>query len=363
MKINRIKICDFRNIENLDCRFDDVNIICGSNAQGKTNLLEALYLFTGARSFRGAKDGEMVAFGKKRAVLEVEFEGGGREQSARLTIEKKREASLNGIEKRSPAELGESIKAVVFSPAHLMMIKGAPEQRRRFADAALCQIKSGYQNVLKQYKNALRQRNAVLKDAAFSGCEELLEPFDEIFAKHGAVMIYQRQKYIEALLPFAKEIYHGISGGSEELELHLSCGFEAGGLSLEEIREKLFERLKENRREELAAAVTKTGPHRDDIDIMINGRFARLYGSQGQQRSAVLALKLAEASLLYEKTGIKPAAMLDDVVSELDDMRREYIINHLKDRQVFITCCDAESVLRLKKGKIIRMCAGKIDES
>ena len=125
----------------------------------------------------------------------------------------------------------------------------------------------------------------------------------------------------------------------------------------------LFESLKENRREELAAAVTKTGPHRDDIDIMINGRFARLYGSQGQQRSAVLALKLAEASLLYEKTGIKPAAMLDDVVSELDDMRREYIINHLKDRQVFITCCDAESVLCLKKGKIIRMCAGKIDES
>ena len=108
--------------------------------------------------------------------------------------------------------------------------------------------------------------------------------------------------------------------------------------------------------------ITKTGPHRDDIDIMINGRFARLYGSQGQQRSAVLALKLAEASLLYEKTGIKPAAMLDDVVSELDDMRREYIINHLKDRQVFITCCDAESVLRLKKGKTIRMCAGKAEE-
>lgn len=360
MKINNIILENYRNIENLSLDFDNVNIIYGENAQGKTNLIEAVYLFTGAKSFRGVKDKELIKFGSDFSKLKIDFVNNSRQQTAEIIIKNKREAVLNGVKKKSPVMLGEELKAVIFSPVHLSMIKDGPAERRKFVDNALCQIKSGYRNVLKEYSKALNQRNILLKDMAINNSlADMLYIWDKSFAKYAAKIIYQRQKYIEALIPFAKEIFNGLSKGKEDIDIVFSGAFDYKNLTAEEIEKKLIIALQNNRSADILNRITVIGPHRDDLEIYINGKSARKFGSQGQQRSCVLALKLAEASLLREKTQDKPVALLDDVMSELDESRQDYILNHIKDWQVFITCCDANTVLRLKQGKTFHIENGK----
>lgn len=363
MKIKSIEIENFRNLKNISLNFDNVNIIYGENAQGKTNLIEAIYLFSGLKSFRGAKDKSLINFDSDYAKLKINFENKERVQFAELLIDGKRNASLNGIKKKSAALLGEEIKAVIFSPVHLSMIKDGPSERRKFIDGALCQIKANYFSVLKSYNRALQQRNVVLKDISISAdLKSMLYIWDASLAKEGAKIIFQRQKYIEAILPFAKEIFNGISGGKEDIDIVIKGVFDYKNLSVFEIEKELIKAFNKNQNDDILNKITKTGPHRDDIDILINGKSARLYGSQGQQRSCVLALKLAEAGLLKEMTHDEPIALLDDVMSELDEKRQDYILNHIKDWQVFITCCDANTILRLKKGKTIKIENGFIIE-
>lgn len=361
MKINSISIENFRNIEKLDLDFDDVNIIYGQNAQGKTNLIEAIYLFTGSKSFRGVKDRELIRFGSNFSKLKIDFESENRNQNAEIRIDGKRTAYLNGIKKKSPSVLGEELKAVIFSPVHLSMVKDGPSERRRFIDNALCQLKYNYRNVLKEYNRALSQRNMLLKDISKnSSLADMLYIWDKNLAATGAKIIYQRNKYVEALLPFAKEVFDGLSGGREEIDLVLKGPFDYRDLSLKEIENKLLITFEKSRGSDFMNRITTAGPHRDDMEILINSKSARTYGSQGQQRSCVLALKLAEASLLKEMTQNEPLALLDDVMSELDITRQDYILNHIKNWQVFITCCDADTVLRLKKGKTFHIENGGI---
>ncbi len=359
MKINSIKIENFRNIESLSLDFDDVNIIYGENAQGKTNLIEAIYLFTGAKSFRGVKDKELVKFGEEYSRLKIEFSNNSREQNAELLIQNRRSATLNGVKKKSATSLGDELKAVIFSPVHLSMIKDGPLERRRFIDNALCQLKSNYRNVLKEYNRALAQRNMLLKDISKNNSlYDMLYIWDKNLAVSGAKIIFQRMKYIEALLPYAKDVFDGLSSGKEEINLVMKGAFDYDGLTLDEIQKKLMFALDNNRGNDILNRNTNIGPHRDDMEILINEKSARSFGSQGQQRSCVLALKLAEASLLREMTQDEPLALLDDVMSELDISRQDYILNHIKDWQVFITCCDANTVLRLKQGKTFHISNG-----
>lgn len=359
MKINSIEIEKFRNIESLSLEFDDVNIIYGENAQGKTNLIEAIYLFTGAKSFRGVKDKELVKFGEEYSKLKIEFSNNLREQNAELLIQNRRSATLNGVKKKSATSLGDELKAVIFSPVHLSMVKDGPLERRRFIDNALCQLKSNYRNVLKEYNRALAQRNMLLKDISKNNSlYDMLYIWDKNLAVSGAKIIFQRMKYIEALLPYAKDVFDGLSSGKEEIDLVMRGAFDYNGLTQEEIQKKLMFALDNNRGNDILNRNTNIGPHRDDMEILINGKSARSFGSQGQQRSCVLALKLAEASLLREMTQDEPLALLDDVMSELDISRQDYILNHIKDWQVFITCCDANTVLRLKQGKTFHISNG-----
>lgn len=361
MKIDSIEIENFRNIERLSLSFEDVNIIYGENAQGKTNLIEAIYLFTGAKSFRGVRDKELVRFGCAYARLKIRFENSKRQQNAQILIQERRQTELNGIKKKSASALGDELKAVIFSPVHLSMVKDGPEQRRKFIDSALCQIKSGYRNVLREYSRCLAQRNMLLKDTAKdSALADMLYIWDRNLAVGGAKIIYQRKKYIESLLPLAEEIFGGISKGREKIGLCLKGGFAYENLQPQEIEKQLLFLLERNRNNDIRNRITTVGPHRDDMEISINGKSARSYGSQGQQRSCVLALKLAEASLLGQMTGERPLALLDDVMSELDEGRQDYILNHIKDWQVFITCCDADTILRLKKGKTFHMQKGDL---
>lgn len=352
MKINSIEIENFRNIENLKLEFDNVNIIYGENAQGKTNLIEAIYLFTGSKSFRGVKDKDLIKFGKDFSKLKINFENKNRDQYAQIDIKKRRNVSLNGIKKKYTTQLSEELKAVIFSPVHLSMVKDGPSERRKFIDTALFQIKAGYRNILKEYNHCLEQRNMLLKDISKNGSlSDMLYIWDKNLAFCGAKIIYQRQKYIENLLPYTEEIFDGLSGGKEKIDLFLKGTFDYKNVTQEEIEKNLISALEKSRTNDIYNKITTVGPHRDDMEILINQNSARRFASQGQQRSCVLALKLAEASLLRDMTKEEPLALLDDVMSELDITRQDYILNHIKDWQVFITCCDANTVLRLKKGK------------
>ena len=359
MKINSIHLEDFRNFESFDSDFEDVNIIWGENAQGKTNLIEAIYLFTGAKSFRGARDKELIRFGCDKSRLKIDFVSSDREQNAEIEIKNNRRVKLNGINKKSAAALGEEIKAVIFSPVHLSMVKEGPRVRRRFVDGALCQLKANYRTLLKEYSRALDQRNSLLKDLyKHPELDGMLYIWNQNLARTGAKIIYQRLKYLEALMPYVESIFSGISSNREKIELKYigAAEYEA---DLQSIEKKLLSAFNESYSADIMNSTTSKGPHRDDIEILINGKSARIYGSQGQQRSCVLALKLAEASLLEEMTGIKPVALLDDVMSELDEKRQDYILNHIKGLQIFITCCDKETILRLKEGKTIQLSEGK----
>ena len=350
--------------EKLKLDFDDVNIIWGENAQGKTNLIEAIYLFTGSKSFRGVRDKELVEFKKESAKLKIDFENKSRKQNAELikysNVLMLRDTAVNPIDFAFIVKRGNELKAVIFSPVHLSMVKDGPIERRKFIDNSLCQLKSNYRSVLKEYNRCLAQRNMLLKDMKNNAnLEDMLYIWDKNLAKSGAKIIYQREKYIEALLPFATEIFDGLSKGREKIDLKLQCGFECKDKSVAEIENELTKLLISGRNSDILNRITTSGPHRDDMEILINEKSARLYASQGQQRSCVLALKLAEASLLKEMTDDEPLALLDDVMSELDKSRQDYILNHIKNWQVFITCCDANTVLRLKKGKTFHIENGR----
>lgn len=333
MKVLELRASGFRNLETL--RFSPcggLNAVTGENAQGKTNLLEAMWLFTGGRSFRGARDQELVRAGAQEARLSLTFFSGGREQRAELTLRGgARQAVLNGVPKRGMAELIGRFCAVVFSPEHLSLVKGGPAERRAFLDSALCQAKPSYAIAYARYRRTLNQRNALLKDIArHPELEDTLPIWDDRLCRSGAVLIRERRAYLERFAPRASAHYAGIAHGREELRLTYepSCG----GDMAESLRRAL--------REDIRFGHTSVGPHRDDIGIEIGGMAARLYASQGQQRSAVLAMKLAEAAVLAEACGEEPVVFLDDVLSELDGSRQLYLLSSLSGRQSFLTGCE-----------------------
>lgn len=343
----------FRNLKTGTIRpAQGVNIVYGSNAQGKTNLLEAIWFFTGGRSFRGAKDSETVAIGREKGTLKMRFTAFEREQEAEISIEKRRSVKVNGIPQSSAAALAGHFCAVVFSPAHLSMIKDGPEGRRRFLDAAYCQLRPGYIRILSEYQRTLAQRNALIKRMRQNGgSADELTVWNERLAKSGAQVIAARTAYIRKLAVAAGDIYKGFSGGKEPLKIHYHSLIGDETTAVQEIGTRLYTLLENNTAADLAAGFTTVGPHRDDLAIDISGLSARIYASQGQQRSAVLSLKLAEASVLREVTGEQPVALLDDVMSELDLSRQDYILNHISGWQVFLTCCDPSAVIRLTNGK------------
>ncbi len=321
-----------------------VNVIYGDNAQGKTNLLEAVWLFTGGRSFRGAKDGELISFGKDTARLCLGFQAAGRPQKAELIMENgRRRASVNEIPQRSPAGLIGRFCAVIFAPVHLSLVKDGPSERRKFLDAALCQIKPAFATALSRYNKGVQQRNALLKDLSRKPyLRDTLDSWDETVSALGEVLTRERLLYLERLCPQAEEIYRGIAAQKETMSIayRSSCGK----------GESLLDALRRVREEDIRAGITTVGPHRDDFDILVDRAPARSFASQGQQRSAVLALKLSEAAVLEQIIGEKPVVLLDDVMSELDVHRQDYLLNHMKGWQVFITCCDPTAVLRMTGG-------------
>lgn len=356
MKLNKINFNGFRNLAALEIEpHPEMNIIYGENAQGKTNILEGIWLFSGLKSFRGAKDRELIAFSRDRAKLSAEFETAQRTHKAEIIIEARRSASLNGIKLPGAAGLIGKFGAVVFSPSFMSVIKNGPDERRKFIDSAICQLRPSYASMLAEYRKLLLQRGAVLEDIVKNpSLYEMLEIIDEKIAFRGEIITGDRLQYIQSLAPFVTEIYSGLSGGRESISFEYETKNRNGS-------ETLSESLARTRKNDIARSVTSVGPHRDDIDIKINGQSARIFGSQGQQRSCALAMKLGEASVIKEVRGEQPVMLLDDVMSELDESRQDYILNHINNGQVFITCCDPASVLRLCEGRTIHIKNGSIE--
>ena len=365
MNILEFSYHNFRNLQ--DERFlpeKGVNIIYGENAQGKTNLLEAMWLFTGGRSFRGAKDLELVRIQaeEKKFSLHLRFYAGNREQNAQLTLDGgKRSSVLNGVSRKGSACFVGNFCAVIFSPEHLSLVKGGPALRRSFLDCALCQIKPAYSHLLYRYQHTLQQRNSLLKDIPrHSELLDTIEIWDEKLASYGSTIMRERLAYAKRLSLSAQEIYKGISGGREQIELSYLSSFQNAACTEKDLKAAMTEMLRQRRREDLSCGYTLTGPHRDDLDILIDHVSARAFGSQGQQRSIVLSLKFAEAALLSDSLNEPPVLFLDDVMSELDTMRQEFLFHQLGKYQVFITCCEPENFKFLNDGAVFEMAHGAL---
>lgn len=364
MFISEIKIENFRNIDFIGIFPDKkINVIYGENGQGKTNLLESIWLFTGCKSFRTSKDTELVNFNSENSKVSIEFETDLRTNSASVFIDKKRHASLNGVLLSSPREIIGKYYSVVFSPVHLSLIKDGPVNRRKFLDTAISQIDETYAKKLTYYNHLINQKNALLKNA--SEDSSLLDTFDiwdEKIAEAGANVIKSRIDYVKMLEEISKDIYSGISGEREELKITYASNIRYDSESIENIKDKFYKNLQKSRSNDLYLKNTTCGPHRDDIEIFIKGISARKYGSQGQQRSASLALKLGEAEIIKIIKGEHPVILLDDVMSELDLTRQNYILNKIDNKQVFITCCEKETVSRLCAGKVYKIENGNVVE-
>lgn len=364
MYVTGLQFKNYRNLcDGIITPGKNINVIYGNNAQGKTNILEALWLFCGGHSFRGSKENEFIKFGENFARLKAGFFSQNREQEAELLYNSgKKEVTINGVKKHSSTSLIGKYTAVIFSPEDLTLVKRGPSARRKFIDSAICREKIQNAVLISKYNQTLNQRNALLKDIyKHPELKTMLEIWDENLCNFGAKIIYQRISYIDKIIEYAKEYHMGISDNKEELKIkYISTCSAKKGDSIEEIYEKFKEYLKKSVNDDCRTGFTNIGPQRDDFDIIINKKRAKTFASQGQQRSAVLSLKLAEAKVLSEMTGENPVILLDDVLSELDKKRQNFLLNKISDYQVFITCCDFEEENLLSKGKKFYIEEGKI---
>ncbi len=352
MKVNRLYLKNFRNIGEMEIfPSEEINVICGENAQGKTNIIEALWLFSGAKSFRGSKDFELIKKGENSSLISTDFTFLGVENNAEIKISDTKKAFLNDKALSSASKLAGTFNAVIFSPVDLGLIKDGPNVRRKFLDLGIGQIYPNYIEILKSYKRAVLQRNSIIKDLKYDKTVcVMLDVFEKEIAASGEKIIKYRKKYIEDLKKYLPDIYAGLSGGKEKISAVYVADSD---VSIEE-------KLKLSRKEDMYTGVTSVGPHRDNIMFLINGDDSRSFGSQGQQRSVSISLKLSQAEVAREITGEQPICLLDDVMSELDVTRQNYILNHIKGRQAFITCCDPSNTARLKEGKIFEIKNGEV---
>lgn len=371
MIIDRITADGYKNLEEIDIKLDPkMNIICGENAQGKTNLVEAVWLCSGCRSFRGTRDKDFIGFTKDAARVGMDFTDSVRCQRIEFEVRKgsvkDKTVTLNGVKLPLLSKLFGSFRCVVFTPEDLDLIKGSPDNRRSFADLSIAQVKPSYISALNKYNMILAQRNAALKSVGRDGSgAEFLDVWNEQLVKAGTYISVLRYTFCITLNNYTKPLYSSITNGKENLDLyyHSTVFDDIGGRlnDTEKLEAEYAEKLKSSAENDFRTGFTTVGIHRDDIGAYINGLSVRDFGSQGQARSAALAMKLAHARILKAEQGEYPVMLLDDVLSELDEKRRRFILNNIEDMQVIITCCDERSVTDMAEGKIFRMKNGRAE--
>lgn len=366
MRIDRLYLRNFRNYAELNTEFvPGVNLLVGDNANGKTNLLEAISYLSTAKAFRAKHENELLLFGSDFSELSARVYSQEREQELKVLLfegRRPRQLWLNGVKQKTAAGIAGVLTSVLFCPEDLLILKKGAAPRRRLLDNVIMQLRPNYAAALTEYNRLLEQKSAVLKEWRDSpSLLEVLPEYNTRMAQVGALIISYRARYLKALEECAAEFHTEFSGGSEILSVkyktvsNIDDPFAPPDL----LRQKLAEHQALHERAELDSAQCLSGPHKDDFEAALNGLPINLYASQGQTRTATISIKLAERELMKRDSGEEPILLLDDVLSELDAGRQDFVLNKLKSGQVFITCCETDrltelgQVLRVEKGAIL----------
>ena len=355
MWIKDLKIKNFRNYENEEIKFDkNINIFYGNNAQGKTNIIEAIFLGSMGKSFRTNKDREMIRIGKDYNIVEIEYQKEDREGTVRINISNKKNIMVNGIKINKLSELLGKINIVIFTPDDINILKGMPQNRRKFLDIMISQLRPNYMNNLKLYNKSIEQRNKYLRQIKEENKSEmLLDVWDEKIAEYANNIAMYRNEYIKKIKDKIVKIHNEITDNKEKIEIdYISDCIN---------KNEYLEILKKCRKMDIIKGFTSKGIHRDDFVVYINGKRIDTYGSQGQNRTAILSLKITELEIIKEDIGEFPILLLDDFMSELDEERRNKFLNKIENIQVIITCThkitieNKENLIyNVKEGRVIK---------
>ena len=366
MNLNKILLRDFRNYNQLELDFaPGVNLIVGDNAQGKTNLLEAVAYLGSGKAFRTQKSAELVRLGAEFAEISGHVYSQERDQTLRWLLfpaSRPRQLFQNGIKKKTAADISGVLQTVLFCPEDLMVLKAGASARRRLGDQALCQLRPNYEAALTEYGRILEQKNKILKDRYENpALLEILPEYNIRLCQVGALLISYRARFYEGLGREAKHYHELFSGGMENftLEYKTVSTVDDPFAPAAVLEDKLRQHLESHYRAELESAQCLTGPHKDDFDVSLSGMSLKAFGSQGQTRTAAISLKLAQRKLMESQSGEIPVLLLDDVLSELDPGRQDFVLNQITEGQVFITCCEPGRFTKL--GKTVEIKNGMIE--
>lgn len=366
MRIDALTLEGFRNYDRQVLTFhDSCNVIYGENAQGKTNLLEAMVYLSCGKSPRARAERELIGFDRDKArILGQMFT---RDREFRTEVElfrgRRRKASVNGVPAKNNAALSDVLHTVFFSPEDLMLIREGAAARRRFMDLSLCQLRPRYGEALAEYHRLYEHKTRILRDSGdYPQLLATLPDFNRRLCQVGAVLIHYRARYCRTLAEYAAQAHYECSGQREELELRYQTVSTVHDpfLPQEQLFAALMEHQQSHEQAEIASRLCLSGPHKDDLEVLVNGRSARQFCSQGQVRTAALALKLADREIHKNTMGEYPIMLLDDVLSELDPRRQEYVLNRIAGGQVFITCCENDRLDALLSGKVFHIRGGEV---
>ena len=372
MIVTYAEIDGFRNLKGVSFEPDPkYNIIVGQNAQGKTNLLEAMWILSGCRSFRGSKEKDFICLSGNRMSSKIKLRDSVREQKIIYEMTKSaaspKQITLNGVKQKGTRALFDVFKCIAFIPDDVEIIKGSPEKRRNFVDMAASQLNPVFVVHIAKHNAIMNQRNALLKGIMQGTTSpEILEIWDRQAAHEGSVISYMRNEYVAKINEICGRLYRTISGGEEELELeYRSNVFRAEDFESpcgNDAYERYYQKLRETADYDIRTGSTHTGVNRDEIIIRINGVSARDFGSQGQVKSAALVMKLAQAEIFTKRCKDSPVIFLDDVMGELDEKRQRFVFDIIKDMQVFLTTPNESALLPEIKGRVLRISDGSITE-
>lgn len=342
MWISDIKLSNFRNYSNKEIKLhENINVFFGENAQGKSNIIESIFLCSIGKSFRTNKEKELIKFNEEKATVEINFQKSDRDGKIKIEIGNKKQVYLNGIKLKKLSELLGNINVVIFTPDDINILKGGPQNRRKFLDIMISQLRPNYMHILTLYLKTLEQRNNYLKQIKLENKDEsLLDIWDEKLVDYGMKIYEYRTEFIEKIQNKIKKIHKEITQDKEDIEIKY--------FSDATTRQNFINELKSRRKLDIIKGFTTKGVHRDDFVVYINGKEVEIYGSQGQHRTAILSLKLSELQVIYDEIGEYPILLLDDFMSELDDKRRKNFLNNIKDIQVIITCTEKITLENLK---------------
>lgn len=354
MYIEKISLNNFRNYDEQEIELNPhINVFYGDNAQGKTNILEAIFISGFGKSFRTSKEKEMIKLGSEFLNVNLKYQKSDRDGKIKITIANKKQIELNGVKLKKLSELVGNLNLVIFTPDDIQILKNGPAERRRFLDMMIGQLRPNYVHNLNLYLKTLEQRNNYLRQIKeLNKPENMLEIWDEKLAEYAEIICKYRIEFIKKLNEKIKQIHPEVTENKEELIINY--------LTECENKQDYLLLLKQRRKLDIIKGYTTKGIHRDDFKCLINNKEIEIYGSQGQHRTAILSLKLAELYVIHDEIGEYPILLLDDFMSELDEKRRKSFLNYIKDTQVIITCTDKMELDSLNEFKLFNVNCGKI---